>query len=290
MRRVALKGLWLRRGRALLTTLAVVLGVAMVCGTYVLTDTISNAFDSIFTAGNQNTSAVITAKDLVEDSLSGVGDHPGVAAGQGAGRRRRRRGRRHGRRPRASAPTRSSSSTPTARTIGNEQRPQLGFGFDFALTRFNPFKLVGRPLPDRRPARSPSTAAPPTRRSSRPATRSRSPRQGAAAGRSRSSGVARFGDVNSLGGATIGLFTLPVAQQLLGKPGQFDTIAVAADPGRVRQAARRAACKPIVGADVGPHGRAAGRRGRRGHRGGHRASSATSCSPSASSRSASARS
>ena len=41
MRRVALKGLWLRRGRAVLTALAVVLGVAMVCGTYVLTDTIS---------------------------------------------------------------------------------------------------------------------------------------------------------------------------------------------------------------------------------------------------------
>jgi putative ABC transport system permease protein len=41
MRRVALKGLAFRKVRALLTALAVVLGVAMVSGTYVLTDSIS---------------------------------------------------------------------------------------------------------------------------------------------------------------------------------------------------------------------------------------------------------
>ena len=45
MRRVALKGLWWRRGRAALTAFAVVLGVAMVSGTFILTDTINKAFD-----------------------------------------------------------------------------------------------------------------------------------------------------------------------------------------------------------------------------------------------------
>ena len=63
MRRVALKGLWLRRGRAALTALAVILGVAMVSGTYVLTDTISKAFDEIFTGGYANTSAVVTPQE-----------------------------------------------------------------------------------------------------------------------------------------------------------------------------------------------------------------------------------
>src|SRR4051794_31529917 len=95
MRRVALKGLWLRRGRAMLTALAVVLGVAMVCGTYVLTDTISKAFDDIFTTGAAKTSAVITGREVVSDSSSGaatiseslvakVRGVPGVAAAAGA--------------------------------------------------------------------------------------------------------------------------------------------------------------------------------------------------------------
>ena len=51
MRRVALKGLWLRRGRAALTALAVILGVAMGRGTYGLTDTIDRALDEIFAGG-----------------------------------------------------------------------------------------------------------------------------------------------------------------------------------------------------------------------------------------------
>jgi putative ABC transport system permease protein len=40
MTRVAIKGLLRRKTRALLTSLAVVLGVAMISGTFVLTDTI----------------------------------------------------------------------------------------------------------------------------------------------------------------------------------------------------------------------------------------------------------
>ena len=48
MTTVTLKGLLGRKFRAILTALAIVLGVAMVCGTYVLTDTISMAFDNIF--------------------------------------------------------------------------------------------------------------------------------------------------------------------------------------------------------------------------------------------------
>ena len=46
---VALKGLAGRKVRALLTALAVVIGVSMVSGTFVLTDTMQKAFDGIFT-------------------------------------------------------------------------------------------------------------------------------------------------------------------------------------------------------------------------------------------------
>src|SRR4051812_7080974 len=82
MRRDALKGLWFRRGRALLTTIAVVLGVAMVCGTYILTDTIDKAFDSIFQTGSAGTSAVITARDRVDDSMSGTATVPASLLGK----------------------------------------------------------------------------------------------------------------------------------------------------------------------------------------------------------------
>ncbi len=45
----AVRGLLGRKLRTVLTAVAIVLGVAMVSGTYVLTDSISNAFDAIFT-------------------------------------------------------------------------------------------------------------------------------------------------------------------------------------------------------------------------------------------------
>ena len=49
MIRVALKGLLQRKLRGVLTALAVMLGVAMVSGTFMLTDSIEKAFTSIFT-------------------------------------------------------------------------------------------------------------------------------------------------------------------------------------------------------------------------------------------------
>ena len=44
-------------------------------------------------------------------------------------------------------------------------------------------------------------------------------------------GIARYGTVNSIGGATIAVFDVPTAQALLGKRGQYDTIFVAARKG-----------------------------------------------------------
>src|SRR3954452_20226283 len=51
-----------RKLRSVLTAVAIVLGVAMVCGTYVLTDSIHSAFDSIFTDIYRGTDATITGK------------------------------------------------------------------------------------------------------------------------------------------------------------------------------------------------------------------------------------
>ena len=61
MNGVALKGLAGRKLRAALTVFSVVLGVAMISGTFVLTDTINKGFHTIFTGSYKNTSAVITS-------------------------------------------------------------------------------------------------------------------------------------------------------------------------------------------------------------------------------------
>ena len=49
MTRFALRGLLGRKLRTALTALAIVLGVAMIAGTFILTDSIDQAFDRIFT-------------------------------------------------------------------------------------------------------------------------------------------------------------------------------------------------------------------------------------------------
>ena len=66
MTSLALKSLWARKARALSTTVAVVIGVAFMAGSYVLTDTIFAAFDDIFSESLKGTSVVVTAKNPVE--------------------------------------------------------------------------------------------------------------------------------------------------------------------------------------------------------------------------------
>jgi putative ABC transport system permease protein len=70
MTRVALRGLLGRKARALLTSFAIVLGVAMISGTFVLTDTIRKSFDGIFDDAYAQTSVVISGKEIVKDSAN----------------------------------------------------------------------------------------------------------------------------------------------------------------------------------------------------------------------------
>jgi putative ABC transport system permease protein len=59
MWRLVIRGLLTRKLRSVLTAVAIVLGVAMISGTFVLTDQISGAFDSLFQAANKGTDAVV---------------------------------------------------------------------------------------------------------------------------------------------------------------------------------------------------------------------------------------
>ena len=65
MTSLAIKSLWARRLRGLGTVLAVVIGVSLVAGTYVITDTINRAFDEIFNDSLKGTSVVVTARQPV---------------------------------------------------------------------------------------------------------------------------------------------------------------------------------------------------------------------------------
>src|SRR5215211_6735687 len=66
MLKVALKGVFARKLRAFLTALAVFLGVALMTGTYVLTDTFTNSFGQIFSETNKGTDVAIVPEEVVE--------------------------------------------------------------------------------------------------------------------------------------------------------------------------------------------------------------------------------
>ena len=73
MIRVALKGLAGRKLRAALTALAIVLGVAMISGTYILTDTIKSAFGTVFTVVYKNTSVIVSGKSAIGEGEESEG-------------------------------------------------------------------------------------------------------------------------------------------------------------------------------------------------------------------------
>ena len=73
---VALKGLAGRKVRALLTAFAIVIGVSMVSGTFILTDTMQKTFDGLFTASSAPDRAVIQGKQIVDFSSSGAATVP----------------------------------------------------------------------------------------------------------------------------------------------------------------------------------------------------------------------
>jgi putative ABC transport system permease protein len=228
MRRVALKGLWWRRGRAVLTAFAVVLGVAMVSGTFILTDTINKAFDSIFQESYSKTSAVISGKEVVQDATSGTATVPAALL---------QRVRANDNVAEATGAifnlTGTSDQTKlidkNGESLGSSQNGQFGFGFDPGTERFNPMSLTsgkwasgpGQVVVDKNTAADNGYAL--------------GDKIGVAAnGPARQytiTGLARYGEENSIGGATFAVFDVATAQAVLGKRGQYDTIFAAAKDG-----------------------------------------------------------
>jgi putative ABC transport system permease protein len=68
--RLALRGLAARKLRSALTIIAVLLGVTMIAGTFVLTDTIQKAFDEIFASQTKGADVIVSGREQVETDFT----------------------------------------------------------------------------------------------------------------------------------------------------------------------------------------------------------------------------
>ena len=224
---VALRGLAGRKLRAVLTAFAIVLGVAMISGGYVLTDTINAAFDTLFQQSYKNADVVISGKaafqnrqgngvdvpTFPESLLPRVRALPDVAYAAGdVGDDQTRLVDRDG------------------KSISSGGAPNIAVGVDpHGDQRFNPLSLVAGSWPsgpgqiaiDRSTADKHHFAiGDPIGVTSRGAEHT-----------FRISGLVKVTAVSSIGGSTVSVFDIPTAQRLFGKVGRLDLIRVQSKAG-----------------------------------------------------------
>jgi putative ABC transport system permease protein len=226
MIRVALKGLWGRKLRTFLTALAIVLGVSMISGTYVLTDTITASFTKVVDGSYENADAVVSGKVAFKNTnsnteetpafpdsvLAKVKGLPDVAAAAGTINDEVKLIGRDGK----------VISTKGGESIGTSVDPKND-------AQFTPLKLVSGQWPvgngqiaiDERTSEKKHFAV--------GDSISAAADQGVR--RFEITGVARFSSSASIGASTIAIFDVPTAQDLFDKDGKFDEVQVAARQG-----------------------------------------------------------
>ena len=226
MNAVSLKGLWGRKLRTLLTALAIVLGVSMISGTYVLTDTITAAFTTIVDHSFQNSDAVISGKVAFKNDNSNTAEVPAFPASVLTKVRQL---------PDVAAA--AGGIEDQAKLLGRDGKViSTGGGGSIAASvdpqndgRFNPLKLVsGRwPVGSGQIAIDKHTAD--TKQFAVGDTIGVAADQGTR--RFEITGIATYAESSSIGSATIAIFDVPTAQKLFAKVGKFDGIQVAAKNG-----------------------------------------------------------
>ena len=226
MNAVSLKGLWGRKLRTLLTALAIVLGVSMISGTYVLTDTITAAFTTIVDHSFQNSDAVISGKVAFKNDNSNTAEVPAFPASVLTKVRQL---------PDVAAA--AGGIEDQAKLLGRDGKViSTGGGGSIAASvdpqndgRFNPLKLVsGRwPVGSGQIAIDKHTAD--TKQFAVGDTIGVAADQGTR--RFEITGIATYAESSSIGSATIAIFDVPTAQKLFAKVGKFDGIQIAAKNG-----------------------------------------------------------
>ncbi|HEX7293028.1 MAG TPA: FtsX-like permease family protein [Solirubrobacterales bacterium] len=219
MTRLAVKSLWARKIRALTTTLAVVIGVAFVAGTYILTDTTFAAFDEIFEDSLAKTDVVITAKEEVRQES---GETPSFKAAV---------------LPKVKRVPGVRLATGQIFTVGaffDEENEEIG-------NQFAP-KFITSVLPEALETQTYVEGRPPQSRRQVSLDQSAAEEAGLGIGDTlklasvervtayRIVGLTKLGDA-SWGGASIAGLILPEAQRITGKRGELDQVLVAADEG-----------------------------------------------------------
>ena len=226
MTRVAIKGLLGRKLRAALTAIAIVLGVAMVSGTYILTDTIKAAFSTVFTQAYKNSDAVITGKSAVSGNTNGNG---AIVPSLSDSLLTRVQGLPEVAQASGSISDQAQLVGHNGKVISRGGAPSLAFSYTPAGQRFSPLSLTSGNWPsgpdqvdiDQATASKQNFAV------GQPiGVIARGPVQ-----RFRIVGTVKFAGLSSLGGATMAIFTLPTAQRIFNKPGQIDQINIAAKHG-----------------------------------------------------------
>ncbi|MGC9974829.1 MAG: ABC transporter permease, partial [Gaiellaceae bacterium] len=228
MIRITLRGLLTRKLRSSLTAIAIVLGVCMISGTYVLTDTINSSFSSLYQQIYKGTDAYIAGRSVVKNQMSGVGITPsfpesllvkvqavpGVKAALGG--------------VTTSATSSVSVVGKNGKVVANGGAPNIGVSVDNSVPELRTVTLVAGTWPkagevviDQGTANKSGykvgdkigiLASGPVRKM-------------------RLSVIIKFGKSNSILGATLTGFDLKTAQQLLKEQGKLDYISVVAKPG-----------------------------------------------------------
>jgi putative ABC transport system permease protein len=230
MRKVALRGLFTRKLRLALTALAIALGVTLIAGTYVFTDTINRSFDRIFEKSNEGVDTAITPREGLETDAGTLPTVPasllervrrteGVADAQGGVQAQAvafdAAGERLGG---TNSPSFVASLSPSARfQASRAEEGRLPRGPGEAAVDLATAERKGLQLGERIVVQG---------------------EQGRAS--LRLVGFTSLGGETSFGSATFVEVQLPVAQRLLGEEGRFHVIQAAAQPGVSSQQLTRA--------------------------------------------------
>ncbi len=225
MIRFTLRGLLTRKLRSSLIAVAIVLGVAMISGTYVLTDTINGSFDSLYQQIYKGTDAYITGNSVVKNDYSGAGITPSFPQSVLA------RVKAIGDVKAASGSVGSGSCSivgKNGKVIATGGAPNLGFSVDPSVPELNTLSLVSGSWPKAGEVVIDKAAA-----------KKGDYKTGDMIGiltngpvrKMRLSGIVSFGSSNGIMGATLAGFDLATAQQLFDRQGKLDSIQAVAKPG-----------------------------------------------------------
>ncbi len=218
---LVLRGFMQRKLRVLLTGIAIALGVALMAGTYVLTDTINRSFAGIFQTANRGHDVVITptqalgrrvivqTSPITDAVLAQVRATSGVAEAAGSIFAVATFLDVHGKRlTTGGAPAFVASETPK---------------------RFNSFAAVRGRFPQSAGEVAIDQAT--AERANLKVGEQMLVAGSAPARRYTIVGITKFGGGQSFGGAGAAILTLPEAQRVVGEQGRFDQLDVAAKPG-----------------------------------------------------------